>query len=71
VALKAWGFIQADIEHATDKAMQQEAKQAWDFVDVEHLNESPCPLDVKDDNALAAEEERYWAYVVYPVRSAP
>jgi hypothetical protein len=67
VSLLAWGFTQADIEHAIDKALWGKGRQNWDFVDVQRLSELPCPLDVQDGKAIAADKERYWAYVVYPV----
>jgi hypothetical protein len=70
VSLLAWGFTRADIEHAVDKAMRGEARKGWDFVDVTRLDEVPCPLNIDDGRALAAEQEHYWAYVVYPVWSA-
>jgi hypothetical protein len=67
VYLLAWGVTLADVEHAIEKATWGEARQGWDFVGIKRLNELPCPLDVRDGRAIAADCDRYWAYVVYPV----
>jgi|GEM_PF-6590874 len=64
VQVRAWGLTDADVEDALRHAGRGWGRGGWEFAAVERLTGSPCPLDVRDPQALAAEADFGWAYVV-------
>lgn len=71
--LRVWGETDADVRHAEFKAADRPSRRGWEFTDVERLGGVPCPIDVRDPGAVAADRGYGWAYAVYPAgaRVAP
>jgi hypothetical protein len=66
VRAQLWGVTEADIDYALRKAKAGEFRRTWEFATIERLSGIPCPLDMHDPKAIAAEQGYHWAYVVYP-----
>jgi len=64
VQVRAWGLTDADVEDALRHAGRGWGRGGWEFVAVERLTGAPCPLDVRNPGALAADAGYGWAYVV-------
>lgn len=65
VRVRAWGATDAEVDEALRRAGRGWGRGGWEFADVKRLTGAPCPLDVHDRTALAAEQGYDWAYVVH------
>jgi hypothetical protein len=65
----AWGKTAHDAVVALEMAAVGAGRVDWEFVSADCTSRMPCPLDLGDPYAVAAEQdpsdEHAWAYVVY------
>lgn len=65
VRVRAWGLTDEEAEAAVKRSVQGWGRSGWEIAVVERLTGAPCPLDVNDPRALAAQADFGWAYAVY------
>ncbi len=63
IHLVAWGATESDVERAISEASLGWGRQTWDIVAVERHIGVPCPIDVEDRWAIAADRHYDWAYL--------
>jgi hypothetical protein len=65
VSLLIWGATDEQAEQAARRAGEGESRKRWDFVDIQRLAATICPIDVHDPKVIAADADAGWAYAVY------
>lgn len=65
IRLVVWAQQPADVERATDHALEGWGRRTWVLAIVERSTDKTCPIDVGNPDAIAAYRQGSWAYAAF------